>query len=90
MNPGFMAVLGEGLKLLTSLVEHATPAAFDAAKAVIQSLRDMHDGHTSPLSVATHLEETRVKLEAMRAELAASDTAADAALHHRFNPGEVK
>jgi hypothetical protein len=77
MNTTTLLALIEGLKLIEAIAEKAAPGALDAAKSVVKSLINMHDGKVSAKDVLA-------ELDAMRAKLAANDAAALAALDAKF------
>ena len=74
------AVFGEGLKILASLLEHGTPEAIDAAKALAAKLHGAFEGHATAQDI-------RAELDTLRARLSANDAEAVAALHARFDTG---
>lgn len=73
----FMTVLGEGLTLVSSLLERGTPEAVTTAKGLVEKLLGAHSGAITPEDVEKALQE-------LRNDLATNDDAADAALRARF------
>lgn len=78
MNPAILwSIIGEGLKLAVELLEHGVPTSIEKAKALLQSLTEGHAGAILPEDVAAAIAD-------LRADLAANDLNADAALAAKF------
>ena len=78
VNPAVLwAVIGDGLRVVETLLEHGTPEALKHARDVVAALIEGHSGKLLPEDVAQQLED-------MRSELAANDAAADQALRDKF------